>query len=478
MDANDFGKQQLLKEPLLTCHIAHIIIFWFVAGLKFDISVKLFLSYSTAVTGMTDIIVTTRITVSPRGESPGVSSFRRISRWEQTMLLNRTLSGMAFGLMVLLASSSVFGQGLAGMQLFAPAELSSYGRGPQPNVGYFFVFDGLYWTITPPNLTTIGKQGLTRTTFIGTDLQNDVLIQNNTLDTGQLLANFVVGNRFEFGRMTENNGWMFSLYQLQDQGQSFISHNVDMTFEDPVFGPASSHLLEGKFTNPSPPPDFLYLELPVTFENILVENTVSHWNVELNYVGRSDELHHGGYFEWFIGPRYMEFDDVFLVVANGGILDASLWNTEAENHIISGQVGARWFKKRGRWMLSTEGRFFAGLNAQNIHQIGQIASNLTSGQTDSGTPYLLQPTSFNHNEYIREFTPGIELRIEARYQITRSISFRAGWTGMWMDGIARASNLVDYTLDGNNGAYLGILRDQNRQDVFVNGLTIGFDVNR
>jgi len=30
------------------------------------------------------------------------------------------------------------------------------------------------------------------------------------------------------------------------------------------------------------------------------------------------------------------------------------------------------------------------------------------------------------------------------YQITRAISFHAGWTGLWLDGIARGDAVIDY----------------------------------
>ena len=77
------------------------------------------------------------------------------------MLLNRTFSQMAVGLLILLMCTSAIGQDLEGMQLFAPADVSSYGRGPQPNEGFFFVYDLLYWTISPPRVSTIGKEGRT-----------------------------------------------------------------------------------------------------------------------------------------------------------------------------------------------------------------------------------------------------------------------------------------------------------------------------
>jgi len=118
---------------------------------------------------------------------------------------------MAVGLLVLLAGTFAFGQGLAGMQLFAPADVSSYGRGPQPNEGFFFDYDILYWTISPPRVTTIGKPGLTRNVYIGPDLIQDRITQHNELDTGDLRAEFTLGNRIEVGRVTENHGWMVSV---------------------------------------------------------------------------------------------------------------------------------------------------------------------------------------------------------------------------------------------------------------------------
>jgi hypothetical protein len=87
------------------------------------------------------------------------------------------------------------------------------------------------------------------------------------------------------------------------------------------------------------------------------------------------------------------------------------------------------------------------------------------------------PSLINHTAFIHEFTPGIELRLDARYQITRSVNFHAGWSGLWLNNIARGSETIDYTL-GPDQTYMGILRDHNRDNVFINGLTIGIDINR
>ncbi len=83
------------------------------------------------------------------------------------------------------------------------------------------------------------------------------------------------------------------------------------------------------------------------------------------------------------------------------------------------------------------------------------------------------PTTFTHADHIQEFTPAVELRAEAWYQLTRAVSVRAGWTGLWMDNIARSSNMINYQVPG-----MGIRSQFNRQDVFVHGWNLGLIVNR
>jgi hypothetical protein len=398
------------------------------------------------------------------------------------MLLNRTFSHMGVGLLILLMSTSAIGQGLEGMQLFAPAEVSSYGRGTQPNEGFFFVYDLLDWTISTPRVTTIGKEGLTRFAYVGPDITQDEIVQHNTLDTGGLQSDFDLGNRFEFGRVGDNHGWMVSLYQLRERSQSVPAYDVDMVFAEVTSETNVPYKpLDGRFTSGA---TTVLLGLPVNFSNVLLRNDTSSWGIEFDYVGRSDQLHNGGFFEWFIGPRYLEFDDTFLVNAQGSqTLGNSYWITEAQNHIIAGQIGARLFKKQGRWRISTEGRALAGLNCQNVHQTGELGglpgdpNQIVPGVVDSFQPFYMGPSLVNHTAFIREFTPGIELRLEAHYQITRSVDFRAGWTGLWLNNIARGSETIDYTL-GPDQTYMGILRDHNRDNVFLNGLTIGIDINR
>lgn len=400
------------------------------------------------------------------------------------MPFNRTTSCVAIGLLFLLLATPTFGQGPLGFQLFAPADVSTYGGEQEPNEGYFFQFDGLYWSITPPDVHLVGDPG-TRTVYYN---PFDFRFQTSTLDTSVFDAQFSAGNRIEFGRVENRNGWFVSIFQLRDQTQDFLAPSADMVLNDPPDYPdvPEAHgVLWGNVNNVEDSPA-VFRNLPVTLYNVLLENAIDTWGVEANYLHRFRTTHNNNNFELFLGARYLEFNDNFNVSTGTtpdgatvpSFLGGSYWNTAAQNHIVGPQVGLRYFKKQGRWMFSTEGRFFAGLNCQNIQQQVSLGPNLNPGQNTDGTyppfePATMGPGSGTHVEYVREFTPAVELRVEGRYQITRAIAFHAGWSGIWMDGIARASSVIDYTVPA-----MGIDLTSNRERVFMNGVTIGFDVNR
>ena len=153
----------------------------------------------------------------------------------------------------------------------------------------------------------------------------------------------------------------------------------------------------------------------------------------------------------------------------------SYWRQEGKNRIVGPQIGARWFKKYGRWTVSTEGRFLAGYNSQSSVQFGQFGSELDP-PGGIGEPLALGPTGFFNRLNQNEFSPVVELRVGLDWQITRSVSLGAGWTGIWMDGIARASNMFNYEF--GTSSTMGILGENNRQDVFMNGANFRIVINR
>jgi hypothetical protein len=85
----------------------------------------------------------------------------------------------------------------------------------------------------------------------------------------------------------------------------------------------------------------------------------------------------------------------------------------------------------------------------------------------------LVPQSFVHTRFATQFAPVGELRLNLQYQAYRSIAVQAGWTGLFMGGIGRSANAIDWSLPS-----FGILNDHSRQFMLVQGLNIGVVINR
>jgi hypothetical protein len=411
------------------------------------------------------------------------------------------------GVLVLLLAAPALAQDLQGFQPVAPPDISPYERGPQPHQGYFFSIDELYWSISRPKVRKIGGEGArTVVTFLDsvilpepspigtTDFNPQFVDQTSTQDTSRLTSKFVGGERIEFGRVEDGRGWMLSLFKLRDQNQGFDAGTSDVFLNDPTtvtevsfFGITTHGLLFGRVLgnpgrivtsiNAGPPPtnvfgpaDFLG-PLPVTFDSLHVENRVRTWSVEMSYLGRLKPFHYGGNFEWFLGARYIELDEDFSVSASGGALDASNWTNRTQNHIVGPQLGARYFKQIDRLIISTEGRFLAGYNRQNIALEGQFGSNIVIGAVEN--PNGWPGGGFDTHASKDDFSGVAELRAELRYVVTRNIDVRVGWNGMWLGHIARPNGLIVYQVPT-----MDIDLSNRRQDVFIHGINVGVDFNR
>ena len=399
------------------------------------------------------------------------------------MTLNRTALRLAAGMLVLLLAGPALAQDLEGLQLFGQSELSSYGRGPRPNEGYFITFSELYMSIQRP-----------RTRLVGSPTPHDVFYNAvasggnfvgyrslfSTLDTTQFVSPFVAGQRFEMGRVVDHWGWMVGSHRLDVQNQNFQGNNVDVSFDVDIEHDGLT-ILHGIVGTDPGTGNNVVARLPTTFNRLLIQNKTVNWGVEMMGLYRSRELHNGGFIEMMFGTRYFELNEDFVVSGEGGFTSIpvvfaagnSFFVNRAENHILGPQLGLRYFKKYTRFMTSFEGRLMAGYNHQNVRQHSVIADGLPNVIGTTGFPLLWSGAASTHEAHANEWSPLAELRAEVCYQMTRNITLRAGWTGMWADGIARASSLMEYRLPE-----LGIDMTLNRQDVFIHGLNLGIDVNR
>lgn len=434
------------------------------------------------------------------------------------MSLNRKTAWLTAWVLVLFAGvAPAVGQNMRDMQLFGPAEVSEYGGGQRPNEGFFFAFDGINWSISAPDVAPIGFPS-TRVVYYDWDVNSQV-VQRNSLDTSSFDADYSPGTRFELGWIDDHCGFKFSMYNLKDQRQRLEASSVDMVLNDPdPDNILAGRLLEGYYILPmdggTPPApifpsdiasgdrehiqaddgtgtgtlvDAVLRDLPLTFDDVLVRNTVDTWGTELMYTYRMHPRRHGGIVELYFGVRYIEFDDTFSVEANGtvddddddpdtpsiisGTLTNSFWNTEVENHIVGPQVGVKWFRQAGRWTVSAEGRFLAGFNRQNYKQSGILGSELTPLGSE-GMPYLMGPTAFAHGAHVNQWSPIGEARVHIDYEFTRAISAGFGWSAIWMDGIARGSTSVLYQVPS-----MGLITSNNDQDVLMHGYNLRLSIN-
>ncbi len=434
----------------------------------------------------------------------------------------------------------------------APADLSLYGNYPKPNYGWFGKAEGIYWTISSPDTTTIGRSGFEPAASDGDRL----IFQSNTADTGWIESDPQWGNRLEVGYMGDDDkGWLVSGFKTTSQNSRLdligddVPLQVDVEpdgFFDfviraqgmvgvaflPQLGPDGVSILEGFVDlngdgfdddlnqnnifgrdgedtgtpNQTPPPttvpppdgipdtaaptDFDDLVFfPVFFERLHATNETRVEGIEAMRVWRRTPFRRWGVMEVFGGPRYLHLRDKFVVMGLGGVLnpnlnivpddglyswdytDGSYWDTEVDNNIIGGQIGGRLVFKKHRVSTISEVRAFAGCNFQNFDIFGRLGNGLLPGNQNQ--PLDLGDTAFHDSDNTTELSLGGELRFALNYQVTQAIQLQAGWTGMYFSGLARAANSIDYRIPD-----MQVTTRNNDQDVFVQGVTFGVELNR
>lgn len=372
---------------------------------------------------------------------------------------------------------------MADFELFDPQTDSGFGGGRPLNQGYFFSWEALYWAILAPDVTPVGNANFPTRTVVNPFGPADIVtrlpiptVQFNTFDTGYIESNANWGQRIEFGDIVGHQGWMVGVTALRDQNQNvYDGTNLTMTFDALRFGATDATYLSGLIVDPlSPIPGAsVVIPLPVTFSTFNIENSVDFWSVDALYILRSTPMgfNRSLFGEIFLGARYMELDERFQVWAAGGspfttALSSLEWRSMTENHIVGPEVGLRLFTQRKRWTFSAESRFIAGANFLTVRQDGSVTPNFIAR--------FASPADFQHIEHKTEFSPAIETRLGAKVRVSRGFELEAGWTGMWIDNVQRASRAIDYTFAEDR--IFGI--ETHLEDVFLHGLTFGVIFNR
>ncbi len=348
--------------------------------------------------------------------------------------------------------------GTPDFQYFAPADIGDFGGIDPPNTGFYFTYDRMYINVDRPNgIPSFGD---------GTE------------------GDFGWGNRFDGGYMTDEAiGWGFSASHLDGPNENLEARQERIDRfnddDDPPGGGGEPVLVD---RNPR--------------EYVLQQsiNDVKFSSIELNRIWRRKQFHNGAVLEPFLGVRYMTFKDYGrrdnntryaqdLVTGDeipptafrreGPYEDFFTDRTIHENNMLGGQLGLRLHKQAAHWLVSGEFRAFAVQNFQHYnHHFERTLTRYTGGE-GSDVELEIHQESIDHDNN-SEFVWGGEVRAEASYQLTRSISLRSGlMVTSFGQGIARGVFQRDGVLDPFPRRIT--INDQN---VTMAGVTFGVSINR
>jgi hypothetical protein len=210
----------------------------------------------------------------------------------------------------------------------------------------------------------------------------------------------------------------------------------------------------------------------IAFDQVVVRTRTKMNGVEAMWTHELTNRHYqakhqNNHFELGAGARYLQVEDYFSFLADGGILGRTWSDTWLDNQIVGPQVRAKWVNQRQRWRVSGTTSFVFGYNTQNWSQENGIGSQLIPGATNR--LLYAQPTYSEHGIALDDFSPVGELRLEAAYYVTQALALKAGYTGMYVGNIRRAATSVRYYLPDMG------FRDSGTQDLISNGVDLGID---
>lgn len=442
------------------------------------------------------------------------------------------------------AQRDAFSEGFAGsdLQFFSPVDFDFENQPLRKENGWFFGYDKLSWAITgerqtigstsqsfgstnPNRLFQTGGLGVgdpggpTEGAIVTIPIPATV----SGITSGPPRAEFAWGERYEFGHLGAESGWMIGILDgpeavsAESYGFGLANNplgsvlvvfdsaagNRDLfrgflDFEDSagniVVGGDGTHddldddgkhggqsiidlVAPGNIpeTDVDDAPDFDDLaELPTAFDTMTVRNTTEMQGIEMMYIYNADNTHRmikdqNKRLEIAYGVRYLRLRDQFRVDGTGGTLGVSFWDTRITNNLVGPQLAMKWMRQRGRMRLDISGRTMFGYNVGNLEQDAAIGASLVPGQANR---FLnIGPTVSNSGRQEQDYSPLVEIRAQTSYQLTGAIAFKLGYNALFIDNIYRAANHVRYRLPD-----LGLRTDAGTQEIFINGVNFGFDV--
>jgi len=442
------------------------------------------------------------------------------------------------------------------MQFFSPVEFDFDNHQVRKSSGYYFRYDKLSWAMTGERISVGNPNAvvLSELVYPGNPGNDQDLpapppyrIFNGLQDVPPT-ADFGWGERYEFGRLDNGNGWMIGIidgpeintvanfgngpestgfgsihvnfatptgyllgwrdYQIQTiNGSNFVTGqnqvingpggNADGVVDD-IDGDALDGFFffgidfngDGTIDDDEVTGNGVDFgdgyQFNITFDRVSLRNTSETQGIELMKTHRLSNGHRleksrDRHFDIGYGVRFLRLRDRFQFDGTSPLLGTMNFSTEAENQLVGPQIRAQWMRQQGRMTWSFDGRCMLAYNVMDADQVGSfgldnvdpttglvINQGLTPGAINR--PYTAQPNGFSTGRRDNEFSPTIEIRADASYQVTSAIAARLGYTGIFIDNISRGASITNYTLPD-----FGFLAG-GEQDIFINGVNFGFDV--
>jgi hypothetical protein len=188
-------------------------------------------------------------------------------------------------------------------------------------------------------------------------------------------------------------------------------------------------------------------------------------SAELNYVR---EIGCNG-LSLLAGFRFVRLDESFNIRSTGELSGISDYGISTKNNLFGAQIGGRWRWERdcvGLEFVSKIGIF--GNGAQQHTFLGDTGERLTDGQFSTAADglFVLRDSTTRGS---RVAVLG-EFGVSAIVRLYCGLYARAGYNVIYIDGVARAPDQLDFTDTATSGTALLF-----RQGAFMHGANVGLE---
>lgn len=213
-------------------------------------------------------------------------------------------------------------------------------------------------------------------------------------------------------------------------------------------------------------------EFNFRYNQLDVRNVTETQGVELMYSHRLDNRHYmakrqNNRFEFGYGMRFMRIRDNFSFDGVSDVFGRTFANTQSDNQLIGPQIRLMWKQQHAKWSVDTDGRFMLAYNIQDNSLRGGFGELAAPGALNRSL--IAQPTYSAYGRQDNDLSPLVEIRANVRYQLSTALALRAGFTGIFVDNVTRASQLVEYRAPEYG------LNPGGKQAIFMSGLNFGIE---